>query len=213
MSAAKFSARCSDRERDRRRTRATDQTMSRIGKKPVAIPPAITANVEGQTVKVKGPKGALEVVLHDDVDGQARGRPHQGRSARRDQARARAMGHVAHADRQSHRRRHQGLRAAARDQRRRLPRRGAGQEPAARARLQPRRRLSDPGRHHDRDAAPVEIVISRHRQAEGRPGRRRNPRIPAAGALQGQGHQICRRTHLPQGRQEEVTEPPDEQAQ
>jgi len=41
--------------------------MSRIGNKPVAIPPGITANVEGQTVKVKGPKGALQVVVHDDV--------------------------------------------------------------------------------------------------------------------------------------------------
>ncbi len=35
--------------------------------KPVAIPAGITANVAGQTVKVKGPKGSLEVVLHDDV--------------------------------------------------------------------------------------------------------------------------------------------------
>ena len=41
--------------------------MSRIGKRPVAVPAGITANVAGQTVKVKGPKGALEVVLHDDV--------------------------------------------------------------------------------------------------------------------------------------------------
>ena len=41
--------------------------MSRIGKKPIAVPAGITANVEGQTVKVKGPKGALQVVLHDDV--------------------------------------------------------------------------------------------------------------------------------------------------
>ena len=41
--------------------------MSRIGKKPVAVPAGITANVAGQTIKVKGPKGALEVVLHDDV--------------------------------------------------------------------------------------------------------------------------------------------------
>jgi large subunit ribosomal protein L6 len=42
--------------------------MSRIGKKPVPIPSGVTANVEGQTVKVKGPKGALQVVLHDDVE-------------------------------------------------------------------------------------------------------------------------------------------------
>jgi large subunit ribosomal protein L6 len=41
--------------------------MSRIGKKPVAIPSGVTANVEGQTVKMKGPKGALALVLPDDV--------------------------------------------------------------------------------------------------------------------------------------------------
>ena len=41
--------------------------MSRIGKKPVAVPSGITANVEGQTVKVQGPKGALSVVLPDEV--------------------------------------------------------------------------------------------------------------------------------------------------
>jgi large subunit ribosomal protein L6 len=41
--------------------------MSRIGKKAVAVPSGVTANVEGQTVKVKGPKGAMQVVLHDDV--------------------------------------------------------------------------------------------------------------------------------------------------
>ncbi|HZT25363.1 MAG TPA: 50S ribosomal protein L6 [Pseudolabrys sp.] len=41
--------------------------MSRIGKKAVVVPTGVTANVEGQTVKMKGPKGALQVVLHDDV--------------------------------------------------------------------------------------------------------------------------------------------------
>jgi large subunit ribosomal protein L6 len=41
--------------------------MSRVGKKPVSIPQGVTANVEGQTVKVKGPKGALQIVLHGDV--------------------------------------------------------------------------------------------------------------------------------------------------
>ena len=37
--------------------------MSRIGKKAVAIPSGVTASVDGQTVKMKGPKGALELVL------------------------------------------------------------------------------------------------------------------------------------------------------
>jgi large subunit ribosomal protein L6 len=41
--------------------------MSRIGKKAVTVPSGVTAGVEGQTVKIKGPKGALQVVLHDDV--------------------------------------------------------------------------------------------------------------------------------------------------
>ena len=42
--------------------------MSRVGKKPVTIPSGVTANVEGQTVKMKGGKGQLQVVVHDDVE-------------------------------------------------------------------------------------------------------------------------------------------------
>jgi large subunit ribosomal protein L6 len=42
--------------------------MSRIGKKPVTIPSGVTAAVEGQTVKMKGPKGQLSFVVHDDVE-------------------------------------------------------------------------------------------------------------------------------------------------
>src|ERR1700694_2224398 len=41
--------------------------MSRIGKRAVPIPAGVTANVEGQIVKIKGPKGAMQVVLPDDV--------------------------------------------------------------------------------------------------------------------------------------------------
>ena len=42
--------------------------MSRIGKKPVALPKGVTATVEGRTVKVKGPKGELRVTLVPEVD-------------------------------------------------------------------------------------------------------------------------------------------------
>jgi large subunit ribosomal protein L6 len=42
--------------------------MSRVGKRPEAIPSGVTASVEGQTVKVKGPKGQLQFVVHDDVE-------------------------------------------------------------------------------------------------------------------------------------------------
>jgi large subunit ribosomal protein L6 len=41
--------------------------MSRIGKKPVSIPSGVTASVDGQTVKMKGPKGALELMLPAEV--------------------------------------------------------------------------------------------------------------------------------------------------
>jgi large subunit ribosomal protein L6 len=41
--------------------------MSRIGKKPVSIPGSVTAAVNGQEVKVKGPKGELKHVLVDDI--------------------------------------------------------------------------------------------------------------------------------------------------
>jgi large subunit ribosomal protein L6 len=41
--------------------------MSRIGKKSVPLPKGVTASVEGQTVKVKGPKGELSVKLVPEV--------------------------------------------------------------------------------------------------------------------------------------------------
>ncbi len=41
--------------------------MSRVGKKPVAVPAGVTAKVEGQTVSVKGPKGELKFTVPDDV--------------------------------------------------------------------------------------------------------------------------------------------------
>jgi large subunit ribosomal protein L6 len=41
--------------------------MSRVGKKAVPVPAGVQASVDGQTVSIKGPKGVLRVVLHDDV--------------------------------------------------------------------------------------------------------------------------------------------------
>ena len=41
--------------------------MSRIGKKPVTVPGGVTAAVDGQEIKVKGPKGELSHVLVEDV--------------------------------------------------------------------------------------------------------------------------------------------------
>ena len=41
--------------------------MSRIGKRPVELPSGVTAAVSGQTVEVKGPKGARSFTATDDV--------------------------------------------------------------------------------------------------------------------------------------------------
>jgi large subunit ribosomal protein L6 len=41
--------------------------MSRIGKKSVSVPKGVTANVNGQQITVKGPKGELSFLANDDV--------------------------------------------------------------------------------------------------------------------------------------------------
>ncbi len=41
--------------------------MSRIGKRPIAIPNKVTVEIKGQHVAVKGPKGSLERVLPPEV--------------------------------------------------------------------------------------------------------------------------------------------------
>ncbi|MBT8155909.1 50S ribosomal protein L6 [Epibacterium ulvae] len=41
--------------------------MSRIGKKPVTLPSGVSASVSGQTIEVKGPKGARTFSATDDV--------------------------------------------------------------------------------------------------------------------------------------------------
>jgi large subunit ribosomal protein L6 len=41
--------------------------MSRIGKRPVAIPAGVTASIEGSLLSVKGPKGTLTLPLRDEI--------------------------------------------------------------------------------------------------------------------------------------------------
>ena len=41
--------------------------MSRIGKKPVALVKGVSANISGQTIEVKGPKGTRSFTAGDDV--------------------------------------------------------------------------------------------------------------------------------------------------
>jgi large subunit ribosomal protein L6 len=44
--------------------------MSRIGKKPVPIPNGVEVKIDGDVVKVKGPKGALEVRLMEGISAE-----------------------------------------------------------------------------------------------------------------------------------------------
>lgn len=41
--------------------------MSRIGKQPIEIPEGVTANIDGASITVKGPKGELALTVADDV--------------------------------------------------------------------------------------------------------------------------------------------------
>ena len=42
--------------------------MSRIGKKPIAIPAGVTATIDGQTITVKGPKGQLSWTVAEEIE-------------------------------------------------------------------------------------------------------------------------------------------------
>ena len=178
--------------------------MSRVGYKPVAIPTGVTANVEGQTVKMKGPKGALEVVLHDDVTVSL------DKAAikvvpRFETKRARSLWGTSRTLVANL------VAGVTKGFEEKLEITGVGY----RAAVQGKQLNLQLGFSHDVNYAipqgitiatpkPTEIRGDRHRQAAGRPGRRRIARLPPARALQGQGRAIRRRIHLPQGRQEEV---------
>ena len=111
--------------------------MSRIGKKPVALPKGVTASVEGQTVKVKGPKGELSVKLVPEVSASI-GDDGITVTPRKDMEKAAQMWGLSRTlvnnlvDRRHHR-----LHPEAGNPGRRLSRRGAGQGPEPAARLQP----------------------------------------------------------------------------
>src|SRR4051812_47919641 len=41
--------------------------MSRIGRKPVPLPTGVTVQIDGHTIKVKGPKGEISGALHAEM--------------------------------------------------------------------------------------------------------------------------------------------------
>ena len=130
MLAAKCSAPCSE-----------EGAMSRIGKKPVALPKGVSATISGQTVEVKGPKGTRSFTATDDVTLTHRWRRREGDPARHVQAGAPAVGHGAVDGGEPRDGRDDRLQERAGDQGVGYRAAMAGQRPEAVARLQPRREL------------------------------------------------------------------------
>ena len=162
--------------------------MSRIGKKPVALPKGVTASVDGQTVKVKGPKGELSVKLVPEVaasvgDDGITVTPRQGHGARRRRCgacRARLVNNLV-----------VGVTTGFTQK---LEIQGVGYRAAVQGKnlnlqlgFSHDVRLSDPGRHHHHHRKADHDHGVRHRQAAGRPGRRRNPRLSPPEPYKGKG--------------------------
>ena len=155
---------------------------------------------------MKGAKGELSVpACRTRSRSRWRTAPSRCSRATRAKTRARQVGHVARPGREPRRGRDQGLREAS----------SRSAASATGRPVQGKVLKLSLGYSHDIDyAIPAGIAIDdaeadgdrrrRHRQAAGRPDRRRDPRVPRPGALQGQGREVRGRVHLPQGRQEEV---------
>ena len=178
--------------------------MSRVAKKPVALPKGVELNIQPNSISAKGPKGTLSLLASPpaaesrstdrrrhavfSADDAALIAAHRHRCAPSWPTWSRASSEV--------------LRAQARAGRRRLPRRHAGQD----------LNLSLGFSHPVLFKAPEGITITTPTQTEilvqgtdkqrvGR-GCRQDPRLPSAGALQGQGCEVRRRSHHSQGSQE-----------
>ncbi len=153
--------------------------MSRIGKKPVPVPAGVTANVDGQTVKVKGPKGALQLVA-----ARRRRRSSMDKGAitvepRNETKRARSMWGTSRTLVVE-----PGRPASPRASRASSRSPASATAPRCRARTCSSQLgyshdvdLSDPGRHRDRDAEADRNRDLRHRQAE------RSARLPPRSAI------------------------------
>ena len=178
--------------------------MSRIGKRPVPLPSGVTATTEGQILSVKGPKGILQLQMRDEIryDIGEDGISVQPANATKQ---ARAFWGMQRTLVQNL------VTGVSEGFTKVLEITGVGYRAAAQGRKLSMKlgychdvdidiaagdRGQDAGRDHGGD--------QRHRPPEGRPGRRRDPPLAQARALQGQGHQISRRIYLPQRRQEEI---------
>ena len=170
--------------------------MSRIGKNPVAVPSGVTVTLDGRRRQAPRASWARSRMRLIERRRASRSRTARSSVTPRDETQAGAhdVGHDAR--RWSHNMVtgvSQGFTKPAGDQRRRLSRRGPGQDPEPAARLQPRRQLPDPRRTSQITCEkPTSIAITgADKQRVGQVAAEIRG-YPPARALQGQGHQVLR---------------------
>ena len=171
--------------------------MSRIGKLPIAIPAGVEVKVDGDTVTVKGPKGELSQTFSHKLaieieDGNVE---------------------VKRADDEQESRSLHGLTrtlihnmvvGVTEGYSKKLVLVGVGyraQLKGSDLQIFPSGRRGGRGGHKVRVPLANRDHRQRYRQAEGRTGCRRHPRLEGSGALQGQGNQVRWRESAPQARQ------------
>ena len=172
--------------------------MSRTGKKPVAPVDGVTVTIDGRTVKAKGPKGELSLALMDVVNAEQTARRHRHHAGRRQQGGTRGLGHHAGADQQH------GQRRQERASRRSSRSRASASVPRCRARTSSFRlgtaTMSSTRRPPGITIAvptPTEVTVTGIDKQTGWPGCGEYPRLPQAGALQGQGRALRRASTSP----------------
>ena len=175
--------------------------MSRIGRMPIPVPTSVDVAIDGRDVTVNGPKGTLALTIAEPIDIRRDDDGTLNVTRPDDENRTRALHGLSRTlvanmvtgvtDGYSKNLEIVGVgyRVQAR-----------GSRPRVRARVQPPGRRRAAGRHHvrGRDADPLQRL--RHRQAEGRRGRRQHAQAAQARPVQGQGRALSGRSHSPQGR-------------
>ena len=174
--------------------------MSRIGRKPIAVPAGVDLKIDGQVITVKGPKGELSHTLAEPItlekadDGSFNVvRPNDERKAKELHGLSRTL--IANM-----------VQGVTEGYRKSLEIAGTGYRVTAKgADLEfalgfshPVRRDAPAGDHVHRRAADA-VPHRRHRQAAGGRDRRQHPQDSPAGAVQGQGRAVPGRGHPPQG--------------
>ena len=175
--------------------------MSRVGKKPVAIPGGVTVAVADERRPGQGPEGRAAARRSWSAPRSTVEGGEVKVSAERDHAQP-GVRHDARADPEHGDGR--DARASARRSRSSAPAtaprwtaRSWCCSSASRTRSCSTRPRASRSRSRTRRASS----ISGADKGAGGPGRRGHPRVPPAGAVQGQGRQVRRRVHPPQGRQ------------